>query len=364
MPKIQSAISKIYRIPLAEPLEDAKHGTHTHFELITFTIKLNNGLEGTGYTYTGGRGGSAVKAMLDSDIIPFILGRDPLNLEQINDDLQWHLHYVGRGGISSFAISATDIALWDIRGKTYNQPLWKMSGGYGTKCLAYCGGIDLNFGLPKLLESIRGYLALGVKGVKIKIGQDHIEDDIERIREVRSLIGPDISLMVDANYSMSVNQAIQAANLFEEYNILWFEEPIEPDNFIGYAAVSNQSKVPLAMGENLHTIREFEHAFDQSKLSYIQPDASNCGGITCWLKVAERAKEKNVVISSHGMQELHVSLVSGQTSKSWIEVHSFPIDQYTLQPLQINNGFALAPETPGIGVEFDWNKLEQASHLN
>ena len=364
MPKIQSAISKIYRIPLAEPLEDAKHGTHTHFELITFTIKLNNGLEGTGYTYTGGRGGSAVKAMLDSDIIPFILGRDPLNLEQINDDLQWHLHYVGRGGISSFAISATDIALWDIRGKTYNQPLWKMSGGYGTKCLAYCGGIDLNFGLPKLLESIRGYLALGVKGVKIKIGQDHIDDDIERIREVRSLIGPDISLMVDANYSMSVNQAIQAANLFEEYNILWFEEPIEPDNFIGYAAVSNQSKVPLAMGENLHTIREFEHAFDQSKLSYIQPDASNCGGITCWLKVAERAKEKNVVISSHGMQELHVSLVSGQTSKSWIEVHSFPIDQYTLQPLQINNGFALAPETPGIGVEFDWNKLEQASHLN
>ena len=364
MPKIQSAISKIYRIPLAEPLEDAKHGTHTHFELITFTIKLNNGLEGTGYTYTGGRGGSAVKAMLDSDIIPFILGRDPLNLEQINDDLQWHLHYVGRGGISSFAISATDIALWDIRGKTYNQPLWKMSGGYGTKCLAYCGGIDLNFGLPKLLESIRGYLALGVKGVKIKIGQDHIDDDIERIREVRSLIGPDISLMVDANYSMSVNQAIQASNLFKEYNILWFEEPIEPDNFIGYAAVSNQSKVPLAMGENLHTIREFEHAFDQSKLSYIQPDASNCGGITCWLKVAERAKEKNVVISSHGMQELHVSLVSGQTSKSWIEVHSFPIDQYTLQPLQINNGFALAPETPGIGVEFDWNKLEQASHLN
>ena len=105
--KIQSATSKIYRIPLAEPLVDAKHGAHTHFELITFTVELNNGLQGTGYTYTGGRGGAAIKAMLDSDVIPFILGRDPLNLEQINDDLQWHLHYVGRGGISSFAISAT-----------------------------------------------------------------------------------------------------------------------------------------------------------------------------------------------------------------------------------------------------------------
>ena len=361
MDQIESIKSKIYRIPLSEPLVDAKHGTHTHFELVTVTISLNNGLEGTGYTYTGGRGGNAIKAMIDKDIVPFLLGNNSTAVEDINDELQWYLHYVGRGGISSFAISAIDIALWDIRGKTLNQPLWEMSGGAGTKCLAYCGGIDLNFPLPKLLNNIKGYLALGVKGIKIKIGRDRLEDDIDRIKHVRNLIGPNISLMVDANYSMDIRSAIKAAKLFEKYNILWFEEPIEPDNFSGYAALSKRTSVALAMGENLHTMREFEHAFEQSKLSYIQPDASNCGGITCWLRVARRAKNKNINISSHGVQELHVSLVSGQNSKRWIEIHSFPIDRYTLQPLQLKNGFALAPNTSGIGVEFDWKKLEDAA---
>ncbi|WP_340260270.1 mandelate racemase/muconate lactonizing enzyme family protein [Roseobacter sp. HKCCA0882] len=364
MAKIVSVLPRLFRLPLAEVLSDAKHGDHTHFELITATVKLDDGSEGTGYSYTGGWGGHAIKAMIEHDLTPFLIGKDATQIEQLHDQMRWHIHYVGRGGVSAFAIAAVDVALWDIRGKRSNLSLCEMAGGVSRTCKAYVGGIDLNFPLEKLLSNMDQAIQSGFNGVKIKIGRENLEEDIERIYAVRERIGSDTTFMVDANYGMSVDQAISAIRQFENANITWFEEPIDPDDLNGYRIISEQTGFPLAIGENCHSIHDFELLEKTKAFKFFQPDVATCGGITTWLRAAAFAERNGISVCTHGMQELHVSLLCGRENAGWLEVHAFPIDTYTHQPLKLNQEhMAVAPQLPGIGVTFDWDKLEAENSL-
>lgn len=154
MTKIIAVQARLFNVPLDEVLVDAKHGSHSHFHLITATVTLEDGRTATGYTYNGGRGGQATAVMINHDLAPFLVGQECEDIEALYDAMQWHMHYVGRGGIVSFAISAVDIALWDLRCKAAEQPLWQMAGGAGKTCKAYGGGIDLAYPLPKLLRHV------------------------------------------------------------------------------------------------------------------------------------------------------------------------------------------------------------------
>lgn len=357
MSRIVDVEARLFELPLPEPMGDAKHGVHTSFELATVKLRDADGLEGVGYTYTGGRGGRAVKAMIAHDFAGGLVGEDSGDIDGLYDELYWRVHYVGRGGIAGFAASAVDIALWDLKGRREGRPLVEMAGGHGTDTAAYAGGIDLNFDRGKLLANIQGYLDAGFEAVKIKVGRPDRDDDVARVAAVRDLIGPDRKFMVDANYGLDVDEAIIRTKAFQASNIYWFEEPIDPENMAGYARIADETGVALAQGENLHTEDEFRRAIATAKLSFLQPDASNCGGVTGWLRASRLAAEAGLPVCSHGMQELHVSLMAAQPNAGVMEVHSFPIDAYTTRPFSLTDGRAAAPTDPGTGVVFDWEKL-------
>ena len=348
-----------YRIPLGLPLVDAEHGEQTHFEILTATVELENGLKGTGYTYTGGFGGRAIRAMIQDDIIPVILGKDAAAVENLTEEMTVRVNYVGRGGISSFAISAVDIALWDLRCRAAGLPLWRMIGGQHKEVNCYYGGIDLGFTQEELLSSLQAQLEAGHRAVKIKVGRKNLEEDLQRVRAVREMIGPERDFMIDANASWDIPTVLKAAPELQRQNIYWLEEPLNPRHFDGYRELNRRCALSVAMGENLHSENQHRLAMQYGRIAYPTPDASNVGGITGWLRVAALAKCFHLPVCTHGMQELHVSLLAAMPHAGYMEIHSFFIDQYTQHPVRVENGIARAPDSPGIGVEFDWEKLDE-----
>ena len=347
-----------YRIPLPRTLSDSTHGDITHFELITVRARDAAGNEGLGYTYTVGRGGAAIHALIARDITPLLLGQDATRIEALWEKMWWGIHYVGRGGLSIHAISAVDIALWDLAARRMNLPLWRLLGGHDPKVRAYAGGIDLQFTLEALLEQTRENLAHGFRAIKMKVGRDNMDEDIDRVGAVRELLGPEIPLMVDANMRWRVDEAIRAARAMRQHNVFWLEEPTIPDDVPGHARITREGGVPVAAGENLHTLHEFQAYMAAGAVDFPEPDVSNCGGVTVWMKIAHAAEAHNLPVTSHGVHDLHVHLLAAVPNKSFLEAHGFGLERYVAEPLPIRDGYATAPDRPGHGVSLDFAALE------
>jgi L-alanine-DL-glutamate epimerase-like enolase superfamily enzyme len=336
------------------------HGEMRHFAVATVHIETQCGAEGLGYTYTVGKaGGSAVLAMLRDDLAPSLVGRDPRRTARLWQEMWWRLHYVGRGGIASFAISAVDVALWDLKARLAGEPLWRFLGGHANRAQVYAGGIDLGLSLDQLARQTEESLGRGYRAVKMKVGRDRLAEDLERVAAMRRLLGPDIPLMVDANMRWTVDQAIRASRALAEYDVYWLEEPTIPDDVDGHRRIESEGPLPVATGENLHTIYEFQKIIASGGVSFPEPDLSNIGGVTGWLKVAHLAEAHNLPVTTHGVHDLHVHLLAAVPNASYLEAHGFGLDTYIREPLKIEDGWAIAPDRPGHGIEFDWEALAQ-----
>lgn len=354
---IETVETKYYRIPLPTTMTDSTHGAMTHFEVVMVSLETGDGTTGLGYTYTIGEGGAAIQSLIDQTLRPILLGADARRIEHLWEQMWWRLHYIGRGGLASFAISATDVALWDLMGRAQGEPLWRLLGGASNTVRPYAGGIDLHLSIDGLLEQTRANLDKGFRAIKMKVGREHLSEDIARVRAMRDLLGPDIPLMVDANMRWSVETAIRAARQLREYDIFWLEEPTIPDDVKGHARIATEGGLPVATGENLHTIYEFRAIIEDGGVAYPEPDVSNIGGITNWLRVAKLAYAHNLPVTTHGVHELHLHLLASIPNASYLEVHGFGLERFITNPPPLADGIMTAPDEPGHGVNFDWEAL-------
>lgn len=347
-----------FRIPLPETLSDSTHGEMTHFGLVAVRIDTKDGARGLGYTYcVGDIGGDAIRSIIEHELGPVVLGMDAREIESIWGRMWWHLHFVGRGGIAAFAIAAMDIALWDLRAREAGQPLWRFLGGTHPEVSAYAGGIDLQFTLDALESQTRRFLDAGFRAIKMKVGRDRLTEDVERVAAMREWLGPDTALMADANMRWSVDEAIAAARALQPFDLVWLEEPTLPDDVEGHARIAREGGIPIATGENLHTVREFQEMITRGGVAYPEPDVATIGGVTPWLEVARTAREANLPVTTHGVHDLQVHLLAAAENASYLEVHGFGLERFMSEPLVLEAGLVRAPDRPGHGIELDWKAL-------
>jgi L-alanine-DL-glutamate epimerase-like enolase superfamily enzyme len=221
----------------------------------------------------------------------------------------------------------------------------------------YAGGIDLDMDLDALLRQTDDNLRRGFRAIKMKVGRPRLADDVERVRAMRAHLGPDLPLMVDANMRWRVDEAIRAARALLPWDPYWLEEPTVPEDVLGHRRIAREGGLPVAAGENLHTLGEFASMIAAEAVAFPEPDVTNCGGITVFMKVAHLAEAFNLPVTSHGAHDVTVHCLAAAPNRSYLEAHGFGLDRFIAHPLGLEAGLAVAPDRPGHGVEFDWEAL-------
>jgi L-alanine-DL-glutamate epimerase-like enolase superfamily enzyme len=356
--KITGIATRAYRWPRAKPITNGKH-TYTHVDFAITEIDTDAGITGIGL----GSGGAVERATIER-LTPLLIGEDPINVERLWPRM-WEPKLIGRRGLTTRAIATLDIGLWDIRAKAANLPLYKLLGGYRDSVPTYIAGgyYEEGKGLRELAKEMEDNVAMGARAVKMKVGGVSIADDVVRVQTAREAVGPHVKLMVDANCAYRAYEAIQLARRIEEYDILWFEEPVAPDDYDGHRRVAQATSIPIATGENEYTRYGFRDLIRGECAAILNADAKVLGGVTEFMKVAALAQAHDLAIAPHGSQDIHVHLVAAIANGLILEFYRDTVDpmwgRIYHHTLRLNpDGTVSPPAVPGIGADPNYDVLE------
>jgi D-galactarolactone cycloisomerase len=369
---ITSIRAHILEAPLSQPFAYSRAWYDTRTAMLV-EIETDQGLIGWGECYGPARMTSAAVR----SIAPWLVGEDPLRTDHLWQTIYARLRDHGQKGVVIQGLSGIDIALWDIKGKHFGVPSYRLLGGaLRNEVHAYATGLyRRKSGDPQkyLAEEAAGYVAEGFRAVKLKVGFG-VQEDAAMTRAVRTAIGRDTALMVDANHAYDAVAAIRLGRMIEEHDIGWFEEPVPPEDIAGYRAVKQAISIPVAGGECEFTRFGFRDLLVSRAIDIIQPDTCAAGGLTECKKIADMAEAFGVRYNPHvwgtgiaiaaSLQLLAVLPSHTPTSLTPIEPMlefdqtEHPIRQAILMtPIEHVRGVVRVPEGPGLGVEIDRKAL-------
>ena len=351
-------IIRVETIPLKEkvenPASDSLHTYNVGGHLLT-KVYTDEGITGWATSYFGRipSGMETVKLIIDRELAPLILGQDPHDVRRLRSEMYVATEYYGTGGVANFALSAIDIALWDILGKAAGIPVAKLLGARRDAIPAYAMvGWYYDGGMKEFLKQCTDAAEEGFHAVKLKVGRGGLQEDIERIKAIHTELGDDFRVMVDANCAFDEMEAVQRGKAYEDLGVYWFEEPLQPYMRDSHARLRQKVRVSIAIGENYYTRHQFYDVIKAGLADVIQPDGRRAGGVTEWMDIGAISEAAGIKLASHGGGPGNVNVLCAIENAIYIESGSLKSENRMLvTQLKMQDGAIRIPEAAGMGTE-------------
>jgi L-alanine-DL-glutamate epimerase-like enolase superfamily enzyme len=351
--KITHVTTRVLRTPADNPLVVGLPEPTDTREFVTLELGTDQGLVGLGLTFFGAALTPALKVAVDT-LAGLVVGDDPSNTEAIAAKLRRAAGSSGPGGIFSLALSAVDIACWDLKGKAAGKSVCALLGDLRDRVPTYASGALMRqHPVDYLAKAGPRLVDMGFRQMKMQCGSEPtVAGSVERVRVMREVIGPDIDLMCDINQLWSVHQAIDVGTRIADYHLFWLEDPTAHDDYRGLARIADALVTPIAAGEYHYGIVPFRHLLEAHSIDIVMIDLLRAGGITQWMKIAGMAEAFNLPVVSHLIPEIHVHLVAAIPNGLTVEYMPWTLRLYEEAPA-LEGGRLVVPKKPGLGLAFD-----------
>ncbi len=345
--RITGLETDLLRRPAGTPYYDAIHTFGGESGSVVLRLRTDAGITGWSSSSFGmiAGGPAVVQAILEKEVKPVLVGKDPAFPRRIRADLWKALEYQGVGGVGQFAIAAADIAVWDILGKSAGLPVYKMLGAFRERMPVYsmCGWYyDQDDDLGKFKRQITTAMEQGYQAVKIKVGRYGLEDDVRRVRLALDTVGKGKRVMVDANQAFNRKEAVRRGKVYQEMGCFWYEEPLPPQDMEGFTLLAESLDMRVATGENLNTKYAFAELIGRKGADVVQPDNRRAGGVTEWMEIAAIADAAGLELASHGGGGTNLNMLLAMPNAIYME---------TSGAQKMVAGEVAAPEEAGMSSE-------------